>query len=198
MRRITLAALATVLVACGAAYATGLTGSAGTIKACASKANGSLRAVGPRASCRTSERALTWNVSGPRGAAGPVGAQGTPGAAGPQGPAGAQGPAGPAGPAGPTGPAATLALSYPSASFANPSTAQYGTGIDFGEVGCPSGRRVVGGGVHTSGVKQLVNETYPTDGTGSGNAGDVAWGATVVNPGPTAETFTVYAVCVSP
>ena len=56
MRRITLAAVATVLVVCGAAYATGLTSSAGTIKACASKANGALRAVGAGTRCRSTER----------------------------------------------------------------------------------------------------------------------------------------------
>jgi len=52
--------------------------------------------------------------------------------------------------------------------------------------------------VSTSGIDQLVNESYPTDGTGAGNPGRVGWGATVKNVGTTSQTFTVYAVCVNP
>ena len=205
--RIVVAAVATVLVAAGAAYATGLTSTAGTIKACASKSNGTLRAVSVHAKCRSTERSLTWNAAGRRGAPGPVGAQGP---AGLQGPVGAQGPTGPAGPAGPqgaTGPAgppgqvANFALTYPSQTFANPATGIYGpgSGVDFGEVPCAVGRQVVGGGVHTTGADQLVNESYPTNGSGSpGSAGAVAWGATVENFGTTPEQFTVYAICAGP
>jgi hypothetical protein len=50
-----------------------------------------LRMVGGDVPCKSTERALTWNLRGPAG---------PPGAAGPAGPAGAAGPAGPAGPAG--------------------------------------------------------------------------------------------------
>jgi len=95
-----------------------------TITACAAKANGRLRLISASASCRGSERRLTWNVAGPagpKGDAGPPGSKGEPGAAGPagapgprgeqgvrgeigpQGPAGAAGPAGAQGPAGPKG-----------------------------------------------------------------------------------------------
>ena len=198
--KVVIGVVASVLVAAGAAYATGLTSSVGTIKACASKSTGSLRAVGTRTNCRATERTLRWNVAGRQGAPGPVGAQGPAGPAGAQGPAGPGGAQGPAGPAGPAGSAAALALAYPSQTFANPAAGMYGTpsGIDFGEVLCSAGKQVVGGGVHTSGGSQLVNETYPTNGTGTGNPGSTAWGATVENLGTTSETFTVYAVCVSP
>jgi hypothetical protein len=43
-----------------------------------------------------------------------------------------------------------------------------------------------------------VNESYPTDGSGTGTAGKAGWGATVVNEGTLDHTFTVYAICVNP
>jgi hypothetical protein len=201
--KIAIATVATLGVVSGTAYATGLVASAGTIHACASRANGSLRAVGASSRCRRTERALSWNVAGRPGTAGPVGRAGPQGATGAPGPGGPQGPAGPAGqtgPQGPTGPAATFALSYPSTMFANPAAGIYGvpSGVSFGDVPCSAGTKVVGGGVHTSGQDQLVNESYPTDGTGAQNAGQAGWGATVENVGATSETFTVYAICVSP
>jgi hypothetical protein len=64
-------------------------------------------------------------------------------------------------------------------------------------VACASGKQVVGGGVHTSGQDQFVNESYPTDGS-TQTAGHGGWGATIENVGNTDETFTVYAICVSP
>ena len=60
-----------------------------------------------------------------------------------------------------------------------------------------AGKKVVGGGVHTSGVDQYVNESYPTDGA-SDTAGQAGWGATVNNVGNTDETFVVYAICMNP
>jgi len=95
-----------------------------TITACAAKTTGRLRLISASASCKVSERRLSWNVAGPagpkgdvgppgpqgeRGAAGPAGAPGARGEpgirgeTGPPGPAGAAGPAGPQGPAGPKG-----------------------------------------------------------------------------------------------
>jgi hypothetical protein len=64
-------------------------------------------------------------------------------------------------------------------------------------VPCSAGKKVVGGGVHTSGADQYVNESYPTDGA-SATPGDHGWGATVNNIGSTDETFIVYAICVNP
>jgi hypothetical protein len=94
----------------------------GVIHACKSKKTGLLRVVSSPSQCRASERAISWNVRGPQGAAGPAGAQGPAGPqgekgmqgdpgpmgprgeVGPAGPAGADGVAGPAGPPGPAGP----------------------------------------------------------------------------------------------
>jgi hypothetical protein len=64
-------------------------------------------------------------------------------------------------------------------------------------VPCAPGKKVLGGGVSTSGEAQLVNESFPSSGTGSGASGNAGWAATVENFGVTDETFTVYAVCAS-
>lgn len=201
--RLATATIATLGVIAGTAYATVLAPSAGVIHACAQKNTGALRAVAGQ-ECRTSERALTWNVTGPAGAAGPpgpVGPQGPQGSQGPQGPQGsqgAQGSPGPQGPQGPQGPAANLGLAYPSLTVANPAANQYGaSGINYGDVPCAAGKKVLGGGVSTSGADQFVNESYPSSGTATGASGDAGWAATVENDGSTDETFTVYAVCAN-
>src|SRR3954454_18219961 len=86
---------------------------AGVVSACVNKKSGIVRIAG---ACRNSERRLSWNVAGDRGAAGSPGAAGPAGPAGPAGAAGARGaaaargpaeaiaPAGAAGPQGPAGP----------------------------------------------------------------------------------------------
>ena len=194
--KLAIGAVVTTAIISGTAYATGLAPTAGTIHACAQQGNGALRAVAGAGSCKRSERPLTWNVAGRPGADGRPGAQGP---AGPTGPAGPQGPAGATGPQGPTGAKAELGLDYPSSTFANPARGQYGTptGVDFAQVPCGPGKSVVGGGVHTSEQDQVINESYPTDGT-SDAAGHGGWGATVENVGGTDETFTIYAICVNP
>jgi hypothetical protein len=82
------------------------------IQACVRK-DGRLRLVARASDCRKYERAVSWNVRGPRGEpglpgpagpVGPAGAAGAPGAEGAPGAAGAQGPAGPQGERGPQGP----------------------------------------------------------------------------------------------
>jgi hypothetical protein len=219
--KLVLGTVATAAIVCGTAYATVLAPAAGTVHACAKKSSGDLRAVAGAGSCKPSERAISWNIAGrpgadgragsagPAGATGPAGPQGPAGATGatgpqgssggPQGPSGPQGPQGLQGQQGPPGANATLGLAYPSTTFANPATGQYGTptGVDFGQVPCASGKQVVGGGVHTSGQDQFVNESYPTDGSTSA-AGNSGWGATVENVGNSDETFTVYAICANP
>ena len=88
-----------VAVAGGAAFAQTGGGTADeVVHACRHAKTGQLRALAVGARCRTTERALDWNVKGPAGQAGPSGP------AGPKGDPGQQGPAGPAGPQGPPGP----------------------------------------------------------------------------------------------
>ncbi len=142
---------------------------------------------------------MSWNVAGARGPAGARGQRrrGAPvRGAWPALPV----PTGLRGCHGIAGTNATLALAYPSAQFNNPAAGQYGTpsGINFGEVPCTSGKKVVGGGVHTSSCAQVVDESYPTDGF-STNPGQAGWGATVKNAfGNSDATFTVFAICVNP
>jgi hypothetical protein len=61
--------------------------SAQVINACANNAGG-LRVLGPGASCKANETALSWSIAGPQGPAGPQGAVGPEGPQGPEGPGG--------------------------------------------------------------------------------------------------------------
>jgi hypothetical protein len=130
--------------------------------------------------------------AGPRGAQGPAGPAG---AAGPAGPTGASGPQGPRGNDGAQGPPGGLSsLQYVSAAFGPfPAHTQYGR-----EVSCPSGQHAIGGGVLSESAtagQQAINSSYPSDGTNTGNDGNVAWWADVDNTSAGALSFAVYAVC---
>ena len=83
-------------------------------------------------------------------------------------------------------------------SFANPQFQQYVTsGVNLGDVPCAPGKSVVGGGVKPSSANQLVNASYPSDGSGTGTPGQTGWSGVVKNTGTTPQTFTVYAICAS-
>lgn len=90
----------------------------GVIHGCYPKNAGTLRVIDTSTGtgCRSSEKALNWNQTGPtgaRGATGPTGPRGTTGTKGVAGPKGSTGPRGPTGSnastgaRGPTGPAGT-------------------------------------------------------------------------------------------
>ena len=110
------------------------------------------------------------------GVAGPAGPRGVEGARGAVGPAGPVGPVGPRGPAG----VGQIAISTVSASFAVP---RYSGGS--GEVRCPAGWQVTGGGVLGN---MTLRESVPT-----GNAG---WRGKVHNGTGFNESTSVYAVCL--
>jgi hypothetical protein len=83
------------LLAVGAGWAIAAsTTSSATIRACASKSTGALRLA---ASCKRSERRVSWNTVGPRGRRGLQGIQGAKGDTGSTGAAGAAGAQGPKG-----------------------------------------------------------------------------------------------------
>lgn len=146
-------------------------------------------------------RLISWSIRGPKGtpgsagpagpagavgAQGPAGPAGAPGAAGAAGAVGAQGPTGPQGPAGAQGPAGkdgVVNLTYVAKTLA---AQEYSAP----EANCPSGQHAVGGGVKTA-SGQVVTASYPSDGSGSGNAGTTAWFGNVAN----GRGFTVYVVC---
>ncbi len=99
-----------------------------------------------------------------------------------------------------------LAVCSPSADAtveAEPLTVPAGVAGD-GLATCPAGTRVVGGGVLAPGTsgrhEHSVQATSPVDDTGSPlftGEGDVAvsWRASVANHTPSAQTYTVYALC---
>jgi hypothetical protein len=90
------------LLAVGAGWAIAAsTSSTATTRACASKSTGALRLA---ASCKRSERRVSWNTVGPRGPRGLRGIQGATGATGAAGATGATGATGAKGDAGPAGP----------------------------------------------------------------------------------------------
>src|SRR5687767_7292885 len=106
MRRIPLIGLAALLVLAAGTAALAKTRpvpavAETTIHACKHPSGGWLRMVSGPGDCRRRERAVSWNVAGPKG---DKGDKGDPGEAGPAGPAGAQGPQGPQGERGPEGP----------------------------------------------------------------------------------------------
>jgi hypothetical protein len=83
------AVFAACLLAVGAGWAIAAsTTSTATIRACASKSNGALRLA---ATCKRSERRVSWNTVGPRGRRGLQGIQGAKGDTGATGAAGAAG-----------------------------------------------------------------------------------------------------------
>jgi hypothetical protein len=96
----------TLLVACvlAVAFAAGAlaqdTGDPGVIHACKHPSGGWLRQVAGPTQCRRRERALSWNVEGPKGDKGDPGEAGAPGAPGAAGPPGPPGPPGPKGDSG--------------------------------------------------------------------------------------------------
>jgi hypothetical protein len=102
----------------------------------------------------------------------------------PQGPKGDKGEKGDAGSAGPPG-----VSGYEVVSQANSTPG----GINTVSVSCPSGKRVLGGGVNQSsqgaGSGPYAGRSYPV-----GNSG---WSASVPAPIGTATTVTVYAICAT-
>jgi hypothetical protein len=135
--------------AAGAAIASGPVDSSGVIHGCWTNAeiNGThvfvLQDAGTN--CPKGTTAISWNQTGPQGAAGPAGAQGPAGppgptgAPGPAGPIGNTGPAGPAGAPGPTGPAGPQGpignTGPPGPAGANGNTVLNGTGAPPSSVG---------------------------------------------------------------
>lgn len=102
-RRHLISAVTAVGVAVTLAYPAfaSIPGSTGTITSCYLKSDGGLHVIDSTATCGKGQTTLSWNQTGPVGAAGTQGAQGAPG---PDGAQGATGPAGPVGAPGTSGP----------------------------------------------------------------------------------------------
>lgn len=85
---LTLTGALLVAPAAGAATtsaAPSVTSAASTIYACQKKKGGTIRIVKSKTKCKSNEKKISWNVTGPQGAAGANGANGSNGAAGANG-----------------------------------------------------------------------------------------------------------------
>ena len=70
------AVLATAGIIAGGAIALAHGGDTTQVHSCVTDGSGSVRIVGPDASCRARETALDWAIQGPTGPQGPIGATG--------------------------------------------------------------------------------------------------------------------------
>jgi lamin tail-like protein/collagen triple helix repeat protein len=115
--RVLILSIGALVLAGGIALASETGGdSASVIRACVHVTTGRVRVVDQKGHCQENERAVAWNVEGPKGEKGDPGPAGPAGADGPRGPQGlqglqgAQGAAGPPGPVGAAGPAGPAGL----------------------------------------------------------------------------------------
>ena len=154
-----------VLLVAGGGYAIAAGGS--TMHACAKKSNGALRLAGK---CKKSEKAVSWNVTGPQGTQGPQGSQGSQGPQGPQGPQGAPGAAGATGPQGPG--ATTFTFDANAGSVTSPQTLGTIAGDTFGATcTAPSaGNAALGVYVKTGDGSWTIDYDYETTATGTTTA----------------------------
>jgi hypothetical protein len=136
---VVVAIAAAVALAAGVAYAT-IPDGQGVIHACYKSDGGQLRVV-DAASCNPSETALTWSQAGPQG---PPGEKGDPGPKGDPGADGSQGP---------SGLASVIHVAH---------VFQTSFQITGGDVPCPSGTTVLGGGASGNSEMDLV-ESGPDD-----------------------------------
>jgi len=198
LRRIGLAAAMCVpiIVAPTLAVAVNQQAATTTVHACANKSTGALRVA---TSCTRTERAITWDVVGPRGLPGTPGSPGTAGSPGPSGPSGPPGPSGAPGSTGPIGPSGPAG---PPGSPAGGATYEYtitysGTGTASGSSTSivPAGTTLIFDAAKSSVLGDLSAcnngfnfETSTTDGsgwmdfyTGSGTLALGTWAALTAN-----------------
>ncbi|MFG2952073.1 hypothetical protein [Streptomyces adustus] len=174
----------------------------GTIQGCVNAA-GRLRLVEPDAACRDGEDSVTWNRTGPQGAAGPkgdkgdAGEQGAPGAQGEQGETGAKGEPGDKGDkgdAGAQGPAGANGVAGVHVVTVTKDVAVLDM-VDV-EARCPDGEIATGGGWYLPGsTAQSYGATLHSNPIVSGTT-PVGWTVGFMNGGSDpAYTAAVYAIC---
>lgn len=182
-----------IVAALGALVATVLAGSVawaaipsegGAIQGCYTKLGGLVRVIDTARgqTCHASlEVPIGWNQTGPQGLQGPQGAKGDPGSVGADGAPGPQGPAGQPGEPGQDGVSGYQIV--PS------SVIDFPPGIQATRsVGCPHGKKAVGGGV-SAGAFGVVVESRPLF------TGEI-WGAVIRNTSASETTRTqAWAIC---
>lgn len=123
------------------------------------------------------------SIAGPQGPKGDKGERGLVGITGPAGPKGEQGPSGPKGDPGPSG---ISGLQY----VISPGVDVVASASSFPRVAtCPSGKKVLGGGVSATGSTFMrISESAPlNDGAG--------WVGEAYNDGSLTRTMFVWAIC---
>lgn len=107
-----------MLILGGASWAASRSSTA-VMTACVKKSDGSMRMVGAKARCKSTERKVTWNARGPKGLDGATGASGSVGSPGAKGDTGAVGEPGPVGAGGERGIAGAVGPQGPSGPTGN-------------------------------------------------------------------------------
>jgi hypothetical protein len=173
---------ATTLLVAGAGVAwASIPDSSGVIHGCYSS-GGTLRVIDSATSkCKSTEKSLTWNKQGPRGATGPTG---------PRGATGAQGATGVAGPAGPPGPAGVSGYVIKTDSTTLSPGMSAGRQVWCSTQSNPTGLVPIGGGYQAFGGFR-ADENFPQV-TGDGFAGWMVFGQ---NLSGQTITLTAYVVC---
>jgi hypothetical protein len=122
----------------------------GVIHGCYQKTTGNLRVLAAGKKCRTSEKEITWNQTGPRGLRG---VKGDKGDQGPQGIPGSQGPQGPG--------ATTISTTLPTGTTGTIATLSNGMLVI---AGCTGGRVFVGVQRSSSQVGLQASGSFSNDG----------------------------------
>ena len=153
------------------------------IRACVENGSALIRSIDPGDSCRKNERAITWNVSGPRG---------DPGPAGPAGPTGSPGPAGVQGPPGLSG------VELVRGEAKKLPTGVFGPNVTVTAT-CPAGKVALSGGATlnlNSGMSVLASPVVPADlSAPTGWSSFVATASGGSLPGSANVVATAYAIC---
>lgn len=85
---------------------------------------------------------------------------------------------------------AGAALVYPSKSFTIANNNLQGASVK-----CPTGYKVVGGGIGETSSDAVINETRPWDSGDSDSIPDDGWSGFVTNPSSAQQSATMFAVC---
>ncbi|WP_037266210.1 collagen-like protein [Kibdelosporangium aridum] len=152
-----------------------------TIKGCVGT-TGLLRVIAPAQNCGLLEKPLEWNSQGPQGPSGPTG---------PAGPAGPEGPKGDTGPQGPAGPSGIIGYEQVFTPIDSPDGS-----LRSGNIDCPQGKRVFGGGatMNNLSLELVESHSYDFEVAGVRHSG---WFVDVQNRGGGDRTFHVFAICAN-
>jgi hypothetical protein len=197
LRRALIAGVLFVVVAAVGSVAWATTAANDKFVACAKKKDGALRLVTAAKECRKTERAVTWNITGPRGLRGPAGPDGVDGLDGDDGDDGDDGEDGfdgEDGVDGIDGDDAQLRWRYVTSS---PVTTPTGNSVRTSATCVAPTPHAVNGGVQLASTNVSVRTSRPdiTPGTPASPTPD-RWSLDVVNSGAP-EDITLWVLCAA-